>query len=249
VTLHFHGTPITPASALSELAGCCFCVSYARPEQVERCHEIGQAVMIDNGAFSIWQKVRQGKPIPERLSLAALGDWSGYYAWAERWLRYPTTWAVIPDVIEGDEAENDAVLAEWPFGDRGAPVWHMYESLDRLCRLDADWPKVCIGSSGEFATLGTPRWHRRMEEAFNAVWLGGTAPNDLHLLRGLHEGRIGPYPFASLDSSDVAQNHWRRRDPGEKARRWDSVQCPVSWEPREHLELVASIPSKGLGVG
>ena len=31
MTLHFHGTPITPRSVLMDLRGKCFCVSYAAP--------------------------------------------------------------------------------------------------------------------------------------------------------------------------------------------------------------------------
>src|SRR6185312_4145730 len=54
--LHFHGTPITPMSALYSLAGKCFCVSHVRPDQVARVHEIGQSVMLDNGAFSRFTK-------------------------------------------------------------------------------------------------------------------------------------------------------------------------------------------------
>ena len=57
--LHFHGTPISPRAELLTLAGRCFCVSYAAPQDVEVCHDIGQSVMLDNGAFSFW---RTGKP-------------------------------------------------------------------------------------------------------------------------------------------------------------------------------------------
>jgi hypothetical protein len=37
--------------------------------------------------------------------------------------------AVVPDVIDGTEADNDALLTEWPLGwFFGAPVWHMHET-------------------------------------------------------------------------------------------------------------------------
>ena len=110
MTLHFHGTPITPRSVLMELRGKCFCVSHAAPADVKLCHDIGQSVMLDNGAFSRW---RAGKPT----------DWPGYYAWAEQWLEYQTTWAVVPDVIDGDAAANDELIRQWPHGRRqAAPV-------------------------------------------------------------------------------------------------------------------------------
>jgi hypothetical protein len=97
--IHYHGTPITPRRYLLDLAGCCFCVSYAAPNDIEACHEIGQSVMLDNGAFSFWRSNR-------------LPDWLGYYQWCDRWLERWTTWAVIPDIIDGSEAENDAFVAD-----------------------------------------------------------------------------------------------------------------------------------------
>lgn len=109
MTIHYHGTPITPRSVLSELTGRCFCVSYERPDDVEWCHKWGQSVMLDNGAFSAWTR---GKQV----------DWAGFYAWADRWLEHRTSWAVVPDVIMGDERDNDALIAQWPHGQRGAPV-------------------------------------------------------------------------------------------------------------------------------
>jgi hypothetical protein len=154
--IHYHGTPITPRTTLLKLVGRNFCVSYAAPVDVEVCHEIGQSVMLDNGAYSFW---RQQKPT----------DWPGYYAWVERWLDYRTTWAVIPDVIAGGEEENDALLEKWPYGDRGAPVWHLHESVDRLVRLTTEWSRVCLGSSGIYAVVGDARWHGRMHEAMDAV--------------------------------------------------------------------------------
>jgi hypothetical protein len=74
--IHYHGTPITPYTALYELAGRHFCVSHARGEQVRVAHEIGQSVMLDNGAFSKWKR---GKAT----------DWAAYYEWCERWLDVP----------------------------------------------------------------------------------------------------------------------------------------------------------------
>jgi len=241
MTLHYHGLPLTPNASLESIGGAHFCISYARPDQIEMAHRIGQSVMLDNGAFSFWRERVEDRNPSEKARAANGGDWSGYYEFADRWLHHPTTWAVIPDVIEGSEDANDELVAEWPLGDRGAPVWHMHESLDRLCRLDANWPKVCIGSSAGYSELGTECWHRRMEEAFNAVWINGSQSPYLHLLRGMALVN-GPYPFASLDSTNVAQNHKR---PPENAlqmvTRIDAKQCPSVWEPRvrERLELVA----------
>jgi hypothetical protein len=224
--IHYHGTPITPGSVLAELAGRNFCVRYGKDQNLEWCHRHGQSVMLDNGAFSFW---RQGTET----------DWEGYYDWAEPWLDYQTTWAVIPDVIEGSEEENDLLLAKWfkrrlP---RGAPVWHLHESVERFQRLCVGYERVCIGSSEQYATLGTPQWHRRMEEAFNRICGNGPPPIWLHMLRGMALS-AGPYPFASVDSTDIARNHNRPQNSARKmADRWDSIQPPSRWQIRDQLGL------------
>jgi hypothetical protein len=218
--IHYHGTPITPLSVLNTLAGRCFCVSYAAPEQVRHCHDIGQSVMLDNGAFSQW---KAGKPT----------NWPGYYAWAEQWLDFRSTWAVIPDVIDGDVDANDALIREWPHSHRqSAPVWHMHEPIARLLRLCDRWERVCIGSSGEYATVGDDRWHTRMTDAMNQVCGDGPAPVWLHMLRGMALSG-SHYPFASVDSTDIARNHSRPQNSARAmADRWDAIQCPARWSWR-----------------
>jgi hypothetical protein len=234
VTIHYHGTPITPtAEKLLPLAGRHFCVRFGAHDQDEICHRIGQSVMLDNGAFSFW---RQGRPT----------DWGGYYSWAERWLEYPTTWAVIPDVIDGDVEANDALVSEWPFASRGAPVWHMHEPIGRLLCLAETWPRVCIGSSGAYADVGDTRWRARMDEAMNMLCGNGPVPVWLHMLRGMDLAG-SEYPFASVDSTNVARNHAgtnggrARRDPRAMADRLDGFQCPARWRVRHPpLELTAA---------
>jgi hypothetical protein len=211
-----------------ELAGCNFCVSYARPEDLAIAHEIGQSVMLENGAFTFW---RQGRPT----------NWVAFVAWVRPWLEYRTTWAVMPDVIDGDEDDN-RLLSAWLFDydrdvwSRCAPVWHMHESLDRLRYLCQSHDRVCIGSSGAYAELETPRWHHRMEAAMNAVCANGPPPTWLHMLRGMNLAG-GPYPFASVDSTDVGRNHNRTQngDIAGMAQRWDAIQCPARWSFQEQL--------------
>lgn len=201
--MHYHGTPITPRPKLLELAGRSFCVSFAEPRDVDVCHEIGQSVMLDNGAFSFWRDPKRQQP-----------PWSAYYDWCARWLDRLTTWAVIPDVIDGDEDANDELVAAWPFGTRGAPVWHLHESLDRLQRLVVGWPLVCLGSSGRYAELQTPAWRARMAEAMDVACDGDGRPlTRLHMLRGLALSG-GPYPFFSADSTSIARNHAGNRTRG-----------------------------------
>lgn len=217
MTIHYHGTPITPRRELMTLAGRHFCVSHAKPDDVKVCHQIGQSVMLDNGAFSAW---RAGKPV----------DWDKYYSWCDTWLAYKTTWAVIPDVIDGGEDENDLLERGCPLPrQQAAPVWHLHESIQRLRRLCDDYPRVCFGSSGQYATIGTIAWHQRVAEAFDAICCNGTPRAAIHMLRGM--SLVGSaYPFASVDSTDVARNHNR---PGNAALTmaagWDAIQCPARW--------------------
>jgi hypothetical protein len=221
--LHYHGTPITPAAVLYSLAGNCFCVSHMRPDQVRQVHEIGQSVLLDNGAYSKWKSKKSV-------------DWPAYYEWADLWLSYPTTWAIIPDEIEGGSQEQDALIREWPHGERGAPVWHMDESLERLWRLADEWPRVCIGANGEYAKILSAPFCRRMDAAWNGIANRHQRTPWLHMLRGMQLARR-EWPFASVDSTDVAQNHNRPRNVARvMADRWNAANGPSSWRGREAFQ-------------
>jgi hypothetical protein len=218
MTVHYHGGPITPAAVLLSLAGKHFCVSHARPEQVQTMHQIGQSVMLDNGAFTAHTQGREA-------------DWTAYYAWCDRWLDYPTTWAVIPDEIDAGSQQQDALISEWPHGKRGAPVWHSSEPLGRLYRLCDEWPRICIGSTDEhWQVMGDP-WRTRMDEAFDGLAARHRRMPWLHMLRGMQLA-TERYPFASLDSTDVARNHNRPQNTARAmADRWDAAQCSATWVP------------------
>jgi hypothetical protein len=227
VTIHYHGTPITPRAVLEELAGRHFCVSYAKPQDVEAVHRIGQSVMLDNGAYSAW---RLGVEI----------DWDAWAFWADRWLVYPTTWAVLPDSVDGGVEANDLLLdrfaRRFPSG-QVAPVWHLHEPLERLHDLVARFDRVCFGSSGLYATVGSTGWRRRVAEAFDDVAdTGGVVPW-IHMLRGMSLAG-DEFPFASLDSTDIARNHNRPQNTARKmVERWDAIQCPPVWRPVDQLSL------------
>lgn len=228
--IHYHGTPITPRRVLQTLRGKHFCVSFAAPQDVAECHLIGQSVMLDNGAYSLW---RTGRVV----------DWREYCSWAQEWLRFPTTWAIIPDVIDGTERENDDLIRFWQWNvgvtHQAAPVWHLHESLERLARLTTEFPRVCFGSSGLYAQVGDARWHGRMIEAFNFLCPPEHPypPSWIHMLRGMSlSGSL--YPFASVDSTDVARNHNRNGEARGMADRWDGLQCPGSWDAQPVQELL-----------
>lgn len=223
---HYHGLPITGWDVFYTLAGRCFCVSFFRPDQVKQAHEVGQSVMLDNGAFSAFTR---NKPVR---------DWTPYYDWCDRWLEHPTTWAVIPDEIDVGSQQQDALVSEWPHGERGAPVWHMDEPTDRLVRLSEAWPRVCIGSTGEFWQILSPAWTRRMDEAWDALMRVHRRTPNIHMLRGMQLTRC-EWPFASVDSTDIGRNHNRAQNTARAmADRWDAAQCPPRWLGRKQtMEL------------
>lgn len=211
--IRYHGTPMTPvADMIKSFANRHAMVSYAHPEQMEICAEICWSTALDNGAFSAWEN---GEPY----------DFGGYVAWAGKWLKHPCVeWAVIPDKIDGTDADNDALLIDWPYPrEVSVPVWHMHEGLDRLERLMA-WPRIAIGSSGEFAAIGTHDWWLRMSEAMDVLCDEDGSPKvKIHGLRMLDPGVFSKLPFASADSTNVARNvgmdgRWKGHPYASKSR-------------------------------
>lgn len=196
--IHYHGMPINPQTAAVPAisAGHAF-VTWRDTHPLGLVVECCQSFAIDNGAFSAW---RSGQPVK---------DWSGFYEWAGQCRLIPSCdFAVIPDVIDGTEADNDSLLAEWPLPRWfGAPVWHMHESLQRLERLAAGWPRICIGSSGQFATVGTAAWWQQMARAMRVLCDDQGRPLvRVHGLRMLNPEVFTRLPFASADSTNIAQN-------------------------------------------
>lgn len=224
--IHYHGTPITPLAQLERMAGRHFCVSYERPDDLRRCLRIGQSLMLDNGAFSA--KTR-----------GAEFDLAGFYGWVEPLLAHPH-WAVVPDVIDGTVEQQRAMVAAWPFRrEFGKPVWHLGLPIDYLLEICDTWGTVCLGSAGAYWQIGTAAWCGRMDQAFNALTLRyGRQLPWVHGLRML--GQMGgPWPLASADSTNVAQN-WKR-DTGCaecKAAVIDAVQPASLWAPRPIQEAM-----------
>lgn len=201
--IHYHGTPMTPTTDAAKF----FRAKHAMishqtidrggvdqmPVIVSAC----QSFVLDNGAFTAWK------------SGEAITEWSPYYAWVEALKKHPAfDWALIPDVIDGDEAANDELIAAWPFGKHvSVPVWHMHESLSRLNILGDFWPRVALGSSGQYAEIGTDRWWGRMAEAMDVVCDDDGRPKTkLHGLRMLDPRILERVPLASADSTNVARN-------------------------------------------
>lgn len=147
--------------------------------------------------------------------LRATLDVQGYAEWVKEWMRHPGfDWCLIPDVIDGTENDNAAMIAQWR--DLGidfrvsVPVWHLHESLERLAFMAIAWPRIALGSSGEYATVGTEAWWHRMGEAMGVVCDEYGRPKcKLHGLRMLNPEVFTRLPLASADSTNVARNHAR----------------------------------------
>jgi len=200
--IHYHGTPCGAErkEAAAFLSGRHALIPFPRPEDIGTAAEVCQSFCLDNGAFTAW---KSGTPIT---------DWEPYYDWVATWCNHPGfDFAIVPDVIDGDEAANDKLLREWPFGNGiGAPVWHMHDSIDRLWRLCRTnrWNRVALGSSGEYATVGTDKWWGRMAEAMDALFpSNGVFPGvKLHGLRMLDPAIFHRLPLASADSTNAVRN-------------------------------------------
>lgn len=200
--IHYHGTPVGGVASQVPrfLAGRNALVSYFNPADIGVAREVCSSYVIDNGAFSAW---RSGKPITE---------WSGYYRFLELYLRDPSCrWAVIPDVIDGTEDDNDRLIREWPFGNMGIPVWHMHESLDRLLFLSISYRTVAIGSSGQFSSPGSRTWWVRMDLAMRVLCNSDGKPSvKIHGMRMLDPRIFSKLPFASADSTNACRNASRK---------------------------------------
>lgn len=194
--IHYHGTPMTPtADMVKSFATKHAMISYAEPRQIEIAAEICQSVVLDNGAFSAWRQQQDY-------------DFAGYVEWARKWVKHPAVdWCVIPDKIDGSEADNDALMRDWPLPQFcSVPVWHFHESLDRLERL-MEYPRVALGSSGQFASVGTEKWWSRLNDAMGVLCdKDGVPLVKLHGLRMLDPGVFSKVPLSSADSCYVARN-------------------------------------------
>lgn len=195
--IHYHGTPIggSRQDAARFLIGRHALVSFAYQQDMPIVADVCQSFVLDNGAFTAW---KQGGEV----------DVDGYVEWVAQWYRHPGfDWALIPDVIEGKEEDNDYLIRKWPKTLPGVPVWHMHEPTARLLYLARNWRTVALGSSGEFASVGTPQWWERMNQAMRTICDDNGRPIcKLHGLRMLDPQVFSNLPLSSADSTNAAVN-------------------------------------------
>ena len=198
-TVHYHGTPIwgnkgeVLAHAVSNSGAF---VSFARPDQIKQCLAHADSLGLDNGAFSAWKR-------------GLVIDWFGkFYPWLMKYYFHEKVkFFIIPDDIEGSEEVNNNLINSVPvmFKDKAVPVWHLHESLDKLDWLCNAFERVALGSSGDYATIRTKAWHRRMIQAFDLLH-SKNHKTKIHGLRMLDGRVLGNYPLTSADSTNLACN-------------------------------------------
>lgn len=249
--IHYHGTPGsgTRKEVSDFLAGRHALVPWINDGDLGIVAEVCQSFAFDNGAFSAW---KSGQPID---------DWGGYFQWVLLWWHHPGfDFAIVPDVIDGTEDDNNELLARWyknvPPCVPCAPVWHLHESLERL-----DWlvkthnaMRVCLGSSGKWATPGTLSWWTRMGEAMNVACDAEGRPRcKLHGLRMLDPAIFHRLPLASADSTNAVRNGCNVKrfgmycPPNNGARqaiiasRIEAHQSAALWLPKEEQAILALV--------
>ncbi|MEG7347699.1 hypothetical protein V6D90_25710, partial [Serratia marcescens] len=108
----------------------------------------------------------------------------------------------------------------------GVPVWHMNESDDRFIRLCNEYPRVAIGSCGEYDVRKPAISVTRMKDIIrHVVDKHGQPICKLHGLRMLNPQIFTKLPLSSADSTKVARNIGIDK-------KWKGAYSPASKETR-----------------
>lgn len=240
--IHYHG--ISDSGSIKDTLRLakgrhCF-VSYAKAGRLAAISHVCQSFALDNGAFSAW---RSERPF----------DYEGFVKFVELWGRHPACdFIVLPDVIDGDEEDNDAFIKRWPkhLRSMAAPVWHLHESFERLHSLASEWRLVCLGSSGTYSQPNSESWWRRIDQALEAITDEHGVPKcKLHGLRMLDPRVFSRMPLSSADSTNAERNGLYEQKFGNYvpptrgqraeviAERIESQQAAARWMRLDQLEF------------
>ena len=199
--IHYHGTPIggTRQDTARFLISRHALIPFGRQDDTGAVLDCCQSFILDNGAFTHW---KQGK---------GEIDFDAYWSWCHSLYQHPGfDWCLIPDIIDGTEADNVDWVMRWVrIGGRakGVPVWHLHESFDWLEWLVNSFETVAIGSSGAWANPGTQSWWKRIDEAMGVICDDKGRPKcKIHGLRMLDPEIFTRLPLASADSTNAAVN-------------------------------------------
>lgn len=194
-------------------------VSFARPEQLKTILKtVGSRVVLDNGAFSVWNKAKKQESIVDWANY-----WTSYYLFVMTYISL-IDWFIVPDVIEGTEEENNNLINSIPSSlkYKAVPVWHSNESIDKLIRLCKEFKIVAVGCCGDSGVIRSKAWKSKMDEAFCEIYIKHQLPVKIHGLRMLDGRVMVQYPFDSCDSTNVSRNV-----PKDKLR-YPEVKCKLA---------------------
>lgn len=192
----YHGAPMSgPLDAAARFyAGRHVLVSFSYPRHLPMVASVCSSFVLDCGAYTHWRK-------------GGTVDVDAYMRWVSEWERHPAfSWAIIPDVIDGDEEANQALLTRCLNRFEGVPVWHLHESIGRLKWMAGAFSRIALGSSGQWSRPGSPQWWERVNEFMPTICIDGQPKTKLHGLRMLDQRITRRLPLSSADSTNAARN-------------------------------------------
>lgn len=243
--IHYHGSPCGGDSAVLNkfYQGRHGLISFYRPDDVAVILDCCQTFCVDNGAYSFWRK--NGGNAGEEY-------WARYIEFTKALSRHPgfDFW-LIPDVIDGSEDDNWRLIFEYgrkiPYA---VPVYHMHESFFHLERLLKTFPRIAIGSSGQWPNPGTPSWWDRMSDIMDVCCdEDGIPKSKLHGLRMLDPKIFSEIPLSSADSTNAVRHagdvkRFGMYPPGSSAQRAnviadriESNNSAACWTKHEQQKL------------
>jgi hypothetical protein len=211
--IHLHGSPFSGSKYDPEVDELCAhlygtgqaggLVSFMGKTQTELVIKNGNYVWFDNGAFSLWKRLK-------KLGTLEGFDWDKHWTKFYMWLLKHYSQIdkfLIPDVIEGSEEENDRLINSVPsmFREKAVPVWHTVESIDRFVRLCEEFDTVAIGACGPHEFIMGQACQDRLSLVFDEIYHRRNVPVKIHGLRMTDNRVVAAFPFYSCDSTSVVQ--------------------------------------------
>lgn len=192
-------------------------------------------LVLDSGAFTIWQRELRGQAPPGGLNVETYARWLVEVAPSHNW-------ALSLDVIGNGRAS----MAQYQqlralVGNKSnlVPVWHEGDDLDLLDSYVASAPLVALGR-----TDGRRNKRKSFEfydEAFNRFPEG-----KFHALGNSDPETLEPYPFESFDSTGWQRNAiysekhgwpWNRASKDTRIKAYVEAVCTISHRPAKQLSL------------
>lgn len=196
--IHYHGMPVSGklSDSVEFAKGRHVLIPFTQQQILPMVADVCSSFCLDNGAYSAWRR-------------GITPNWEDFVSWCGDWSNHPRyDFAFCPDVIGGTERDNMILLAKYGLRIKDAvPVYHMHESLEYAEKLARRFPRLAIGSSGEWPTPGTTSWWGRMSEIMGVLCdAQGRPKTRLHGLRMLSPKIFPRLPLSSADSCNAGIN-------------------------------------------